>query len=122
MQLRFIAILLLLSSVTMNLSGLFVFAGFEMNREYIVKELCINKDKPQLHCNGKCYLMKKLKQAEEKEQKLEHQLLKVYLQQPPCTLQVEFFATADQILLHIPLSTGKPLSVVNAVFQPPRLV
>lgn len=31
------------------------------NYNYIVTELCVNKDKPQLHCNGKCYLMKQLK-------------------------------------------------------------
>lgn len=28
---------------------------------------CINKAKPQLHCNGKCQLMKKLKQEEKKD-------------------------------------------------------
>jgi hypothetical protein len=28
---------------------------------------CINKSKPQLHCNGKCQMMKKLKQEEKKD-------------------------------------------------------
>ena len=28
---------------------------------------CINKDQPQLHCNGQCVLMKKIKEKEEKE-------------------------------------------------------
>ncbi len=26
------------------------------NHDYIATELCINKDKPYLECNGKCYL------------------------------------------------------------------
>tara|TARA_B100000678_G_scaffold92423_1_gene77164 strand:- start:41816 stop:42130 length:315 start_codon:yes stop_codon:yes gene_type:complete len=30
------------------------------NYDYIAKVLCINKDQPELHCNGKCYLMKQL--------------------------------------------------------------
>jgi len=29
---------------------------------------CINKARPKLHCNGKCQMMKKLKEAEKKEQ------------------------------------------------------
>lgn len=29
---------------------------------------CENKAKPQLHCNGKCQMMKKLKQEEKKDQ------------------------------------------------------
>lgn len=31
-----------------------------VNYDYIRKVLCINKDKPQLQCDGKCYLMKQL--------------------------------------------------------------
>lgn len=30
------------------------------NYEYIVTELCENRDKPKLHCNGSCYLMQSL--------------------------------------------------------------
>jgi hypothetical protein len=31
--------------------------------------LCINKEKPQTHCNGKCYLAKQLNQQEKQDQK-----------------------------------------------------
>jgi len=30
---------------------------------------CINQDKPQLHCDGQCVLMKKVKKAEKEETK-----------------------------------------------------
>ncbi len=30
------------------------------NYDYIAKELCINRDKPYLDCNGKCYLEKEI--------------------------------------------------------------
>lgn len=31
--------------------------------DYIKNELCVNKDKPELACNGKCHLVKELKHA-----------------------------------------------------------
>ncbi|WP_189626171.1 hypothetical protein [Sphingobacterium griseoflavum] len=34
---------------------------------YLAK--CINKDRPELHCNGQCVLMKKLKEQEKKDAK-----------------------------------------------------
>jgi hypothetical protein len=34
---------------------------FLINREYIAKNLCINRDKPKSCCKGKCHLVKQLK-------------------------------------------------------------
>lgn len=34
---------------------------YNVNKEYIASVLCENRDKPELACNGKCYLNKKLK-------------------------------------------------------------
>jgi len=33
---------------------------YAVNYDYISQALCINKNKPDLHCNGKCYLSKEL--------------------------------------------------------------
>lgn len=44
-------------------------AYFKLNREYIAKVLCENRKRPDLHCDGKCYLAKKLKQQQEKQDK-----------------------------------------------------
>lgn len=41
--------------------------GYIINYDYIVKELCENRQKPELHCNGKCQLMKELAKASENE-------------------------------------------------------
>lgn len=46
-----------------------IFISFKLNQEYIAKNLCENKDKPKMHCNGNCQLMKDLKKAEKQEQK-----------------------------------------------------
>lgn len=36
---------------------------YAVNYHYISQELCENRDKPDLHCNGKCYLAKELSTA-----------------------------------------------------------
>ena len=45
----------------------FVYLEYEFNKEFIIKNYCVNKSRPQLHCDGKCYLAKKLKAAEERD-------------------------------------------------------
>lgn len=43
----------------------FVYLDFELRKEFIIKNLCENRFKPQLHCDGKCYLAKQLHKAAE---------------------------------------------------------
>lgn len=40
---------------------------YVLNYDYIVKELCENKAKPEMKCNGKCHLMKELAKASEND-------------------------------------------------------
>lgn len=44
-------------------------AYYQINKAYITRVLCENRDRPQLNCNGKCYLAKKLKEQQEKQDK-----------------------------------------------------
>ncbi len=44
---------------------------YVVNQDYIAEFLCVNKDKPVLKCNGKCYLSMQLKaQSEKKKENL----------------------------------------------------
>ncbi len=75
-----------------------------------------------MHCNGRCYLMKKLKQAEEKQAANERETQKSLVQeiyfQNPC--QVKFFTRVIAVMpipnnrLHLPEGHG-------AIFRPPQL-
>ncbi|MGH2622203.1 MAG: hypothetical protein ACRDE7_00885 [Sphingobacterium sp.] len=38
------------------------------NMDYIKEYFCINQDKPMLHCDGTCYLAKKIAEAKKKQQ------------------------------------------------------
>lgn len=40
-----------------------VWVWFKANQPFIAKELCVNKDRPELHCNGKCFLMTKMREV-----------------------------------------------------------
>jgi hypothetical protein len=53
-----------------------IFVSFKINQDYIAKNLCENRAKPKMQCNGKCQLMKKLKQTDKEEQKQLPQTLK----------------------------------------------
>jgi hypothetical protein len=66
-----IAICLVAVLLSSGFSRFFVYAGFELNQKYIAQNFCINKNKPWLHCNGHCYFMRKIKEAQENEKKQE---------------------------------------------------
>lgn len=57
----------LITSILPTFSQWGTIAYYQINKEYITRVLCQNRDKPQLHCNGKCYLAKKLKERQEKQ-------------------------------------------------------
>lgn len=43
------------------------YLNYQINYEYISSVLCINKEKPEVECHGKCHLNKELKKAAEEE-------------------------------------------------------
>ena len=54
----------------MLLKPIFPVVEYVVNYDYISKVLCVNKDKPKMNCNGKCYLMKELAKEAENEKPL----------------------------------------------------
>jgi hypothetical protein len=41
--------------------------NYQINKEIIAKTYCVNKAKPNLHCNGKCHLAKQLKKQDKSQ-------------------------------------------------------
>ncbi|MDN3659132.1 hypothetical protein QWZ08_26040 [Ferruginibacter paludis] len=60
------AIILIAAFVAQTFSGGFVMLDYYTNKATFAKN-CINKTRPVLHCNGKCQMMKKLKQEESRD-------------------------------------------------------
>ncbi|SEC23847.1 hypothetical protein SAMN04489761_2455 [Tenacibaculum sp. MAR_2009_124] len=63
-----IAIFLLLTLHAHPIANGVVIIDFLLNQEYIKEFLCINKEKPELACNGKCYLTKQLEETQNKRE------------------------------------------------------
>ncbi|TPE41039.1 hypothetical protein [Pontibacter mangrovi] len=66
MRLTVATILLLLMTFQVLYKGI-VLSSYFANKAYIAAVLCENKDKPEMHCEGKCYLKKQLQKAESPE-------------------------------------------------------
>lgn len=100
-------------------------AYYRVNQDYIAKNLCENRDKPMLDCNGQCYLAKQLKAAEEKEQKSNSERL---AKMPEVVLAFQaiqpiFKATFLQISVAEDHFATPPFLVSNdakGFFHPPR--
>jgi hypothetical protein len=54
------AFLMAMTVVLQSLSLLYVECEYTLNKAYVSNVLCVNRDKPQMHCDGKCFLKKEL--------------------------------------------------------------
>jgi len=119
---RTLVILLLVSLIASNFAVYFVYAGFVVNQKDIAENVCVNKSRPWMHCNGKCYLKKKLQQAEEKEKKQDRDAQRnaFTLNMPTQPLTINP-VTSPSIICYYPTQTDKIIMRVNAFFQPPKL-
>ncbi|MEO8110333.1 MAG: hypothetical protein ABI594_09880 [Ginsengibacter sp.] len=61
-QIAAILLLLLLSWQMVYKAGYIVY--WKLDQSILASKYCENKAKPQLHCNGKCYLQKQLNKAD----------------------------------------------------------
>lgn len=61
--------ILLLATLLPTVSQWGTIAYYNVNKAYIARVLCENRDKPQLHCDGQCYLAKQLKAQQDRQDK-----------------------------------------------------
>lgn len=59
-----------------SFSKVWIVFSFKINQNYIAKVLCINRDRPERHCNGQCVLMQRIKADEERDKKQVQEILK----------------------------------------------
>lgn len=64
---RYIAIFFLFM-YTIGIANPFICLGsYQLEKDFIAENLCVNKNNPASQCNGKCYLLKNITKAEEGE-------------------------------------------------------
>jgi hypothetical protein len=117
--------LLMLLMLAQSFSKLFVVIEYNLNKDYIAKNLCINKAKLKLHCNGKCQMMKRLAE-EEKQNSSNNNSSKIKIQE--LVFSNEMNEPILPVVTYITLSYNEepPLlkhnSPVCSIFHPPALV
>jgi hypothetical protein len=122
MKYRITSLLLVVCMIGCSFSRFFVYAGFELNRHYIATKLCENRNKPWLHCNGHCYLMKKLKEADAKQAANEREAQKNLVQETyfEPAHQVKFFTRVIGTLV-IPNNRIQLPQGHTTILRPPQL-
>lgn len=101
-----------------------IYMDFGMRRDYIAEVLCINRDKPMLNCDGKCYLAKKLKAAQEQQDK-ENESINIksapsFFSQIISQITFDGFSVLPE-LKFIVVNCIHPLkSILFEIFVPPR--
>lgn len=103
----------------------FVVVSFKMNQDYISKNLCVNRFRPQLNCNGNCVLMKKLKQQEKQE---EQSPASLKLEIPVVVISSRSFYpfslsnfSKDIASVYFINSDGKEVRMPRSFFHPPQV-
>jgi len=62
---KFISVsILFICLITATFSNWWIIFAYNINQQFIGKELCVNKANPAMHCNGHCYLSKQLAKEE----------------------------------------------------------
>jgi hypothetical protein len=112
-----LAFLFLVQSFTRS----FIYLNYEVNKDYISNVLCENKEKKELHCEGKCHLKKELQKEDKKEstptgsskEKVEITLFNENI--PEFSLQIE--TIKEYLISYITLL---PQNCSISVFHPPK--
>ena len=45
-----------------------LYLDYELRKEFIIDNFCVNRNRPELHCDGKCYLATRLAAVQKQEQ------------------------------------------------------
>ena len=95
-----------------------------INKDYIAKNLCINKDKPKSCCKGKCHMVKQLQKtnpnpgndSQNTNKRVQLKELNDFIVNNPCRLRLEITSVIYQ---KYSISTYFELAG-SAVFVPPK--
>jgi hypothetical protein len=114
--------ILLLALICQTFSRCLVMAGFYVNRDYIANNLCENRNRPQMHCNGKCQLKKQLSEEDRKDQenpeRKSENKNEIFCNDLLSENLRPSFIWIDNAL-KTPACIGKPVDRPETVFRPP---
>lgn len=121
---QFAAILLLLAFAAYSFNQAVIVLDYYANRTAFAKA-CENKARPMMHCNGKCQMMKKLKEQEKKDEqnpgrKADSKNEVAYAKSSFATVACFKMKTLSSFCLYT--VTSFPKGIYTDVFHPPAFV
>src|SRR5690242_12347933 len=121
---KFISVtILLICLISATFSQWLLIACFDLNKNYIAKELCVNKNNPSAHCNGHCYLNKELNNEEKSSNPLNNSLkekfeIQLFCIDAPANINV---ISSLVITTHSYLQNFTAQEFLHDAFHPPRM-
>ncbi|MNK03320.1 hypothetical protein D3C87_211650 [compost metagenome] len=114
---------LLLVGVLANCFNYWIIStSYHFNKSYISSVLCTNKDKPERHCEGKCFLDIKLKELEQKNKQEQEHMKRVIETVAPFRASLVFKTFETEVEITIPhYLQQKPVGVTSIIFHPPKV-
>lgn len=98
---------------------------FNVNKDYISKNLCVNRAKPELKCGGKCQLMKKLAEEEDNESRNQSaaktQMNEVLFEDSFSTFEIASVWN-ETVVKHPPYLLPEYITPSFSFFHPPSLI
>jgi predicted alpha/beta superfamily hydrolase len=96
--------------------------SYHFNKSYISSVLCTNKDKPERHCEGKCFLDIKLKELEQKNKQEQEHMKRVIETVAPFSASLVFKTFETEVETAIPnYLQQKPVGITSIIFHPPKV-
>ena len=95
--------------------------------DYIKNELCVNRDKPEMECNGKCHLAKEMAKANDSESRSDKRFFSVEVGPVFCqSIQNEFFTLISEQIYKAKINTAQDFLSnqlhLNSIFRPPIFI
>lgn len=99
---------------------------YKANQSYVANTLCENRDQPELQCNGRCVLAKKIAAAEQRENNVPNPS-QIQVKIEPCIIEKQHDALDDMLRAFVNLNFQdlkvEPSSAMaEGVFHPPQMV
>jgi hypothetical protein len=116
-----VILILLVSLMTETFNKGFIIVEFLANRKYISENLCVNKNKPQMHCCGKCQLSKRMSQENKKDSNLPE---RKRIDEVLFCNEINPFRFEAEAVNDIKLSRLDPISIsyyYSDIFHPPQV-
>lgn len=119
---KIVAIVAALAILLQSFNQVVIVAAYYANKDYIARNLCENRDKPQMHCEGKCCLKKKLakesqSQAPSPRNQKSANAVDLFFNNHFLTLRAPVFRDISRA--YLPFNERTTVSFPRSVFHPP---